>query len=129
MESESPHKLDAQNIGQDSSISKNFSSPTISDYFVEDSFKISLESPYQQICYTQDQDKSNSFEGDSIFMSYILPDQAFQIRNLDTGEAIDVRDENRENYALNAAKVMNLERTKSEVEDFYRVRRQRNASL
>lgn len=55
--------------------------------------------------------------------------QVFIIKNLDTGEEVDIRDENKNTYPFQLAKVLNLEGKQQELEDFYREKRKMNVNL
>lgn len=55
--------------------------------------------------------------------------QIFVIKNLDTGEEVDVRDENKDSYASLLAKVLNLEYKQQELEEFYKEKRKMNVKL
>ena len=57
------------------------------------------------------------------------PKNLFIIKNLDTGEELDVRDENKESYPQHLAKVLNLEDKQFELENFYKNKREMNSKL
>ena len=52
-----------------------------------------------------------------------LPEEVFKIKNLDTGEEIDIRDENKEMFSSKVSKLL------SQDQEFFRQRRKNNASL
>jgi len=51
--------------------------------------------------------------------SYQMPDDMFKIKNLDTGEVIDIRDETKDKFITDFARVVNLDKANfSELEVF-----------
>lgn len=70
--------------------------------------------------------KSHSYDFSSTTNT---PTGLFIIKNLDTGEELDVRDENKESYPQQLAKVLNLENKQNELELFYKNKRETNAKL
>ncbi|OMJ89130.1 hypothetical protein SteCoe_8756 [Stentor coeruleus] len=53
----------------------------------------------------------------------------FIIKNLDTGDEIDIRDENKSSFPSQLAKLLNLETQKDDIEDFYIKKRHMNNQL
>ena len=58
-----------------------------------------------------------------------MPEEMFKIRNLDTGEEIDVRDENKTEFASQYTSVLSMKASKIELEEFYKEKRKMNQSL
>lgn len=56
-----------------------------------------------------------------------IADDAFKIRDLDTGKEIDIRDENRPSFAGHLANILGV--PLDDLENFYTIRRARNAEL
>lgn len=46
----------------------------------------------------------------SVSLSYQMPEDMFKIRNLDTGEVIDIRDETKDKFITDFARVVNLDK-------------------
>jgi ankyrin repeat protein len=61
--------------------------------------------------------------------SILYNEQKYTIKNLDTGEEVDIRDENKESYPIILAKVLNLESKQLEIENFYKEKRKNNSKL
>lgn len=61
--------------------------------------------------------------------SHSLNEQIFRIRNLDTGEELDVRDENKDNYPYTMARVMQQEQESSSIQEHCRLKRKINLEL
>ena len=59
----------------------------------------------------------------------LASEQSYIIKNLDTGEVVDVRDENKEGYTKVIAKVLNLENKQAELDNFYKEKRKMNSML
>ncbi|CAG9317809.1 unnamed protein product [Blepharisma stoltei] len=72
---------------------------------------------------------SQQLTSDTDTWSVVIPEDIFKIKNLDTGEEIDIRDENQETFPGQVVKIFNLQGNQEDLEDFYKQKRKMNNSL
>lgn len=58
----------------------------------------------------------------------IVPDEAFTVKNLDTGQQVDIREENRESFFSKFTKLLNM-KTNEDIELIYKKKRKMNGLL
>lgn len=91
--------------------------------------KKNKENSHGQISPIHQKTLSQQLTADSENWSVVIPEDIYKIKNLDTGEIIDIRDENQETFPGQFKKILDLRGSNDDLEEFYRAKRKMNNSL